>query len=198
MNAKISQASGLSQPTNPSTSTPSSSAKDLALRVSQWLLSCPNVIAARPVLVHCLKDSFTGALYTTRNLYQATERAVTEGMAKAGDERLEYRLWLHGRTPRAWDRQKYIWTWNHGHPLDAAYSPSGEWYVAGYYVKTLACDRWPHLTDEYLAEIHPFGEYFLLCEHHTHTYGHYKDQPLDYYETKRTRKPMTVEYLTPA
>lgn len=128
---------------------------------------------------------------------------MEEGITKAGDERLDYRIYLLGRTPKAWNKQRIAWTWDHGHLLDAAYRPSHEWYVAGYYLKQYACDRWPHLTDEHLAECHPFGEHFLLMEHAIHTYGYYKDFAIDHFEIlegKRpmARRPMNVEYLTPA
>lgn len=77
--------------------------------IVEWLRSCSGVISARPVKVTIGKQTWEGALYVVQKTYQPTERAVTEGRVKAGEEYTEPRLYLLGELPKTRKKTCYPW-----------------------------------------------------------------------------------------
>jgi len=138
-----------------------------------------------PVKVTLGKHVFYGARFTTVEKYAPRERAVLEGEAKAGEEWLSHKFYLLGNAPlnmrKLFGRANVAFTWNHDLPIDTRVNHSnGEWYVSCY-------------SDKKKPD---HGDFFMLGEWLSHSYGFYKDHKIDTLETfTYLRVPMNVEYL---
>lgn len=169
--------------------------RDTAFACSEWLKGLNNIVEAEPVLVKFGNHKFFGALYGTKEPYMDFERAVTSGVVAAGESRVEYSLYLLGVAPTKLNSRVFssnVFVWKHGRKTDErAYRSSGEWYRKCYYDGKC---RWSGTQP--FEEAHPFGFSFILGEHSIHTYGYYKDKPIDWAEEKPyIRNDMTVEIL---
>ena len=161
-------------------------------KLHEWLLTCPNVISAKPVRVELGKHVFEGAFYVTKRIYQYPERAVAECAVPDNTEYTRPALYLLGKIPNT--HHKTCYEWISGHPLDHRVVESAdEWYVAGYYQGGG--------TKEQEKQYHPFGHYFLMMGWEVSAYGPYKGIKIDWCEASAYRRAaLTVEYLdqTPA
>lgn len=160
-----------------------------AQEVCEWLKknAVGKIVDVRPVKVTIGKKSYIGAFYGRVDLYQPTERAVTEHRAKAGEEHTERLFYLIGDLPKL-RRAHYCLQWSSGLPLDErVYAHTDEWY--------LCC----HSSER--PESQKPWKMFMLAEWKSHTYGFYKGHKIDTLERfEYLRVPMIVEYLdgTPA
>lgn len=160
-----------------------------AFEYANWLMSLKNFPCREilPVRVRIGdKYSYEGAFSAEIQRYGSQERFVTDGLVRAGEEYVRYRLELLGLRPKKLaNRVNYVLVWEHGHPLDErAVKSIGEWYVACYYEGQ---DR---------NEYHPYGPSFTLMDHTVHVSGYYKDWKIDTGERHTCpRIPMTVEFM---
>lgn len=140
-----------------------------------------SIAQAIPVRVTLDKHKFYGARVSRNEVYTPTERAVDEGVAKAGEPYLVHAFYLLGKVPKF--KAKVVFDWIHNLPIDSrVYRSFGEWYVGCY-------------SNE-LNEHTPLGHNFLLFEWLSHAYGTYKDHKIDTLERyPYFRVPMTVECL---
>lgn len=161
-----------------------------ANEIVEWLKkvsvqSLSEKVETVPVKVTLGKHVFYGARFTTVEKYAPRERAVLEGEAKAGEEWLSHKFYLLGNAPlnmrKLFGRANVAFTWNHDLPIDTRVNHSnGEWYVSCY-------------SDKKKPD---HGDFFMLGEWLSHSYGFYKDHKIDTLETfTYLRVPMNVEYL---
>lgn len=71
--------------------------------VAEWLLSCPNIVDAKPVTITVQRSNnapFGGVWYRTEQTRVATERAVTDGPDKAGDKYYRDAIYILGESPK--------------------------------------------------------------------------------------------------
>lgn len=164
-----------------------------AFDCQKWLLSLDRITSAEPIIARFCKHEFLGVLYGTREEYVEIETAVREGVVKAGDPYLVYRIYLLGVAPRRLNSRpfnKNAFLWKHGRETDErAYRCSGMWYRICYY------ENAGGLGHAMFAESHPFGNSFILGEYRTHTFGFYRDCEIDYLDTPYKRSDLTVEFL---
>ena len=163
--------------------------ESVAEKCAAWLLTCPNVVASRPVVMTMFNVDYEGVLYTLHETFQATERAVTDGPMEDGETRIETRLYVLGKMPKQLDKGHHCFQWASGLPInDRMENHTDEWYVACY-----------SSTDPQYAWASPFGPSIVMRECTSANFGYYKDHKIDTLETYQyKRHPLHVECLTPA
>jgi len=145
-------------------------------KLVEWLNGLPNIRNAVPVkfTIGTKKPQvFFGARYEAVSHYMPTERHVTDGGKKAGDEYTEVRFYLLGNRPKT---RRANTAYQQGDGFD--------WFVAGWW----AGDKLGRFK-----EYHPFGPYFGI-----HKWNH--ELPwmhrIDTYEPHTyDRQPFVVELL---
>jgi hypothetical protein len=165
---------------------------DAAQRIANWLETCPKIESARPVFVTIGKVTYIGALYVELDEAQATERVVTDGPIKAGEEMRSYRLYLLGPLPKLRRKNNvyvYQFDLNDREALERCYDETDEWYVA--------CHSANQKTDEVNAKHSPFGRTFMLCLNRPMNFGYYKGWKIDTGDRYEPypRIKMAVEFL---
>lgn len=155
-----------------------------AAEVCAWLrsVSVRPIAKCRPVSVTIGGKEFVGAFYSTKEVYLATERAVTEGRVKAGEKSVEYKFYLIGDKPKQ-RRAHHCYQWASRCKLDErVYRHTDEWYVC--------C----HSSNDPKSQ-KPW-KMFMLCEWRAHSYGYYENHKIDTLERYTyLRVPMSVTYL---
>jgi len=156
-------------------------------KFAAWLNTCSGLSNSKPVEVYIDgKHRYLGVIAEHRWPYIPTERAVTDGVVKAGEVRLSHRIYLLGKVHQLCTGNRTL-TWEHHLPYDPRVEQSvGEWYLAmhsGYITPQ---------NDKFS----PYGPIFGLFEWTVPTYGACKGQRIDHYERKPYKRiPMTVNAL---
>lgn len=142
--------------------------KDAAERMSNWLETLPSVESARPVFVTIAGKRYLGAEYVSITEAKSTERVVTEGPMKAGDELRSTRIMLLGPKPKHRRVNNVYRITNAVTPAcEVCYEESNEWYIGGYYDQAES------------NEYHPQGRCWFLHHHKPMNFGYYKSWTID-------------------